>query len=728
MTRFAPHTPAGKLIAGLLIGLLVALLTLILDRSGVLEAYRLKTLDLLFQKALPSRPPHPEIVVIAVDQASLEFYQPQGITWPWPRQMYCPIVDYCRHAGARAIIFDVLFTESSSYGHEDDVQLAQSLRRANNGFLSLFVSRNFHEQSSGDRDWLLNHGLVVAGTPPVADLGYRSVILPVPPLRDASVGLGNVESRPDADGVYRRLPLLIPFQGRWWPQLALAAFLRHQPPGALGWQPAGLELIPSASSLANRPPVTTIIPLLPDGRFLLKFRPGPRPYRRYSAANVIQSYIQWQAGEKPIHPLADFAHKWVLIGFTAPGLYDLKPTPLSPIYPGVEIQATLLDNLLSRDYLVPLGKGTAGLLTLGLGVATALTVLLAPALWLTLLSLAGYLTLIAALAVLLFGQGLWWDAVPPLLAVVFAFGISAAYSYSTEGRQKRAIRRMFAHYMSELLIEELVKHPEKLRLGGERREVTVFFSDLAGFTGISERLGPEALVALLNDYLSQMTDIILAHGGIIDKYEGDAIMAFWGAPVSQPDHAARACLAALEQQRQLETMRKRWQGQHLPLLRARLGINTGEAIVGNLGSRTRFDFTVIGDAVNLASRLEGANKIYGTTILISETTARQAATQVELREIDLITVKGRAAPVRIYEVLGVKGQVSPEVLQARDLFDQGLALYRQQQWNQAQALFQQLLALRSEDGPTRVFLARCQQLAGQETSPCWDGVYRLTSK
>ena len=713
MFKLTAQTRAGKITAGLLIGLLVGMLTLGLDASGLLEGYSLKTLDLLFQKALPSQPGHADIVIIEVDQASLEFYQNQGITWPWPRQMYGPIIDYCRLAGAQAIIFDVLFTESSSYGLDDDLRLAHSLSQAGNGFLAMFLTRNPRENNAPDQDWLQSQSLTVAGVPPMVNPGYRSVILPIPSLRKAAAALGNVECCPDNDGVYRRLPVLVPFQGQWCPQLAMSAFLYQRQPLTLTWQPDGLMIKGAAGSEANQPSSAELIPLLPDGKLLLKYRPGARPYRRYPAANVIQSYVQSQAGQKPLHPLSEFSQKWVLVGFTAPGLYDLKPTPLSPIYPGVAIQATLLDNLLTRDFLIPMGRGGALMLTLGLGLASALTVLWVPALWLTLLSLIGYLVLTITLAVVLFVSGVWMDAVPPLVAVVFGFGVSAAYSYSTEGRQKRAIRRMFAHYMSEALIQDLVKNPGKLRLGGERREMTIFFSDLAGFTGISEGLSPEALVPLLNEYLTRMTDIIMASGGIIDKYEGDAIMAFWGAPVFQPDHAGRACLAALEQQRQLELLRSQWQARGLPNFAARMGINTGEVVVGNLGSDTRFDFTVIGDAVNLASRLEGANKSYNTTILISETTAEQAAAQVELREIDLIAVKGRAAPVRVYEVLAPKGQIVAEMVQVRELFAQGLARYRQQRWAEAQELFQQVLDHRPGDGPAQVFLARCQRLSGR---------------
>jgi adenylate cyclase len=282
--------------------------------------------------------------------------------------------------------------------------------------------------------------------------------------------------------------------------------------------------------------------------------------------------------------------------------------------------------------------------------------------------------------------------------------------------------------MSDLLVQDLLKHPEKLRLGGEKRVLTVFFSDLAGFTSMSEKLTPEEVVTMLNRYLTAMTDIILASGGIIDKYEGDAIMAFWGAPLPQEDHAARACLAALDNQARLAELREEFIRTGLPPVHARIGINTGEMIIGNLGSIQRFDFTVIGDSVNLASRLEGAGKEYGTAILISEETYRQAQPQVEVRELDLLQVKGKHLPVRIYELVAKKGGLDADRKRVCGLFAEGLDLYRKQDWGEAVRRFQQVLELIPEDGPSKTFIRRCQSYRENPPEPGWDGVYRLTTK
>jgi adenylate cyclase len=327
-----------------------------------------------------------------------------------------------------------------------------------------------------------------------------------------------------------------------------------------------------------------------------------------------------------------------------------------------------------------------------------------------------------------FRQNIWVDGILLAASLGLTFAMSTAFSYATEGRQRRQIKQVFSHYMSDLLIQDLLRNPDKLRLGGEKRVLTVFFSDLAGFTTLSEKLTPDEVVTLLNRYLTAMTDIILDSGGLIDKYEGDAIMAFWGAPLPQEDHALRACRAALDNQTRLAELRQEFMKMGLPPVHARIGINTGEMIIGNMGSNQRFDFTVIGDSVNLASRLEGVGKEYGTRIIISEDTYRQAADGLEVRELDLIRVKGKEMPVRIYELLAKKGALDERGQKVRDLFAEGLAHYRRQDWSEAISRFQGILALAIEDGPAQTFIKRCQEFMQVPPPAPWDGVYRLTSK
>ena len=349
--------------------------------------------------------------------------------------------------------------------------------------------------------------------------------------------------------------------------------------------------------------------------------------------------------------------------------------------------------------------------------------------------LAATLTGFAALALAYLGLvvgafhvGWWADPVLPGVALGLSFALAAAFSYATEGRQKLYIRRMFGQYMSETVINHLLEHPEKLQLGGERRRVTLFFSDLAGFTTISERLSPETVVSLLNDYLSRMTEIILEEAGTVDKFEGDAIMAFWGAPLDQPDQAARACRAALRQQAALKELNRQFTGLNLPPLSMRIGLHTGDAIVGNLGSEKRFDYTVIGDTVNLASRLEGVNKFYGSHIMASEVTVAACAGAVEFRELDLVAVKGKEQAVRVFEVLGLTGELEPEVIRRRQDFAQALELYRQRRFPEALAGFEAIGAAAPEDGPARTYRDRCRRFQEAPPPADWDTVFRPEGK
>jgi len=705
----------AKWLAALMLTLAALVLSLVLDLSGAIQPYRLKTLDALFRR-VPLPAASPQVVVVTVDQPDLDFFKTQGVTWPWPRQLYAPLIEYCRWAGAKAVIFDILFTEASSYGAEDDQKFARAAAAAGNVALPFFLSREAKPPNPSEADLLKQAGLTIPGPAPGDPPGYRSVVTPIPGLLAAAGALGNVESRPDADGIYRRVRLVAPFQDKWLPNLGFAAFHRFGATAPLQFVPGGLKV----GDLA--------IPLDGEGQFLLKFRGPSRSHKRFSAANLIASEARRQHGQPPIYPPADFAGKWVLVGLTAPGLLDLKASPVAAIYPGVEVHATLLDNLLRGDFLrpAPIWAMWGGMLAFS--AAMVLVVLFFSGLAATLTGFAALALAYLGLVIGAFHYGWWADPVLPGIALALSFTLAAAYSYATEGRQKLYIRRMFGQYMSDTVINHLLEHPEKLDLGGERRRVTLFFSDLAGFTTISERLSAETVVSLLNDYLSRMTEIILDEAGTVDKFEGDAIMAFWGAPLDQPDQAARACRAALRQQAALQDLNRQFAGLDLPPLSMRIGLNTGDAIVGNLGSAKRFDYTVIGDTVNLASRLEGVNKFYGSHVMASEATAAECAGMVEFRELDLVAVKGKEQAIRVFEVLGLAGELAPELIERRQDFARALELYRQGRFPEAGAGFEAILMANPEDGPARVFRDRCRTFVEAPPPPDWDTVFRPEGK
>lgn len=700
-------------IAGLIV-LLAWGLSLGLDLAGVLKPYSLKTLDLLF-RAAPLPPASPEVVVVTVDQPDLDFFQKQGVSWPWPRQLYAPILEFCRRAGARAVIFDILYTETSVYGPEDDQRLAQAMAASGEVVLPVFLSREAKEPGPRTEEVLAKAGLPFQGPLPPGLTTYQGVTPPIAPLLKAATGLGNVECGPDPDGIYRRVPLVSAWRGRVVPILTFAAFCRFQAQGP--WRFEAGELVQG----------TYRVPVDEAGRLLLKFRGPSRSFKRFSAANLIQSEVRLQHGKAPFYQPEDFAGKWVLVGLTAPGLLDLKPSPLAAVFPGVELHATLLDNLLQGDFLRPAPLGLIWLWALVLAGGVTLAVLFSARLTVTLAAPALLLLLLGGVSFAAFRAGWWADPVVPGVALGAAFALAAAYSYATEGRQKLAIRRMFAQYMSEKVITHLMAHPERLELGGERRHLTLFFSDLAGFTSLSEGLAPEKVVGLLNDYLSRMTDIILAEEGTVDKFEGDAIMAFWGAPLPQEDQALRACRAALRQQAALAELNRHFAELGLPPLSMRIGLHSGEAVVGNLGSQKRFDYTAIGDSVNLASRLEGLNKFYGTAILASETTAQECGDGVLFREVDRVAVKGRETPVAVFQPLGLAGDLDPLEAARSQEFAGALELYRQGKFMEAGARFEKILAQNPEDAPARVFLERCRRFQGSPP-PEWDGVFRPEGK
>ncbi len=715
MGNFLISSAQKKFLAAAVVTLATMFLTVVLEVTGLVSPYRLKTLDLLFRH-VPLPKASPQVVVVTVDQPDLDFFKDQGVTWPWPRQVYAPIIDFCRRAKARAVIFDILFTEASSYGPQDDQRLAQAVAAAGNVVLPFFLSRQEKAPNPTEADLLAKAGLTITGPPPSDLPQYRSLLSPIPPLLAGAQALGNVECRPDGDGIYRRLPLVAPFKDRWLPLLAFAAWLRLDAAAPLSFAPGAL--------MVNK----HRLPLDDQGQLLLKFRGPSRSHPRFSAANMIKSEYQISHGLTPVYAPEVLAGKWVIIGLTAPGLMDLKASPVAAVYPGSEIHATLLDNLLQGDFLQTAPRWLWWAWTVALTGGMVLVVLFSPSLTGVLGGLVVFSLINLGLCIFAFMAGWYLDPVLPDESLSMGFALAAAYSYATEGRQKKAIRGMFGQYMSETVISHLLAHPEKLKLGGERRRVTLFFSDLAGFTTLSERLEAETVVALLNDYLSRMTEIILDETGTVDKFEGDAIMAFWGAPLDQEDQAVRACRAALAQQAALTELNRAFAEQNLPTLKVRIGLHTGDAIVGNLGSAKRFDYTVIGDTVNLASRLEGLNKFYGTTIMASEATVQECGDEMACRELDLVSVKGRETPVRVFEVMALKGELTAATAALKEKFAQGLEFYRQGDFSPAAAAFAAALELAPEDGPSQAFLNRCQLLQANPPPAPWDTVFRPDAK
>jgi adenylate cyclase len=692
----------NKWIRGLVIGAAVFVFVLILSLAHVFDVWEWKTWDLRLRFfSDPSRASE-NIVIFLVDQESLDVYEEQqGISWPWPREMHSYILQYCREAGARDVFIDFIFSESSVYGLEDDLALAAAMEQSGNVFLPLSLSKTLKGDGENYPDLLKRFALSENPFPRHAVHAMQSVSLPVESLMHSAQGLGNTTFTQDKDGIYRRIPLLFSLNGLLVPSVPLALTLFH-----------------------DGDPDLTQVPFDSSGQMVIRYYGPTGTYTSYSAAAIINSLAQMQEGKPPQIPPETLKGKTVFIGSSAPGILDLRSMPLSPVCPGVEVLATALDNLLQKDFIRIPHLFVLLIFLSFLCFLTSIGTSLLSKTWMTVLLGLFCLALPIAFACLGFLAGYWLEFVAPSFAVILSFTSATLLNYSLEGRQRRFIKSAFRHYLSPHVIEKVLENPSLLRLGGEKRIISSLFSDVAGFTSISENLSPEELVHLLNDYLSEMTDIILSLGGTLDKYEGDAVIAFWNAPLDQPDHARRACLAALRCQKKLEESRPVFAAKFGHELYMRIGINSGPAVVGNMGSHSRFDYTAMGDTVNLASRLEGACKHYGLPILIGESTFTVVKEDILAREVDLIRVVGKSKPERIYQPIEEKDEVTPDGIERVAVFHKALQFYRKQQWDEALPLFESF----EKDRVAQIYVDRIIQLKKSPPSEDWSGVHELKQK
>jgi adenylate cyclase len=640
------------------------------------------------------------IVLVEIDQHSIDFYNEKfGITWPWPRSFYARVIDYLHDSGARAIGIDLIFSEPSVIDAEEDSIFAASVRKAGNVFFPL------HFGSSTDNQRSIEHLAIPFPIEETAAFKFPSeenVQTPIKELLETCRGAGYVDQAPDKDAIYRRLSHFVEYKGKIYPSLplAMALFLKGKSAGDGGAAPLSAG----------------------DAVPLVKYY-HEDSFSWFSIGDLIQSQVLVAEGGEPIKPPRLFKDKVVFIGATAPGLLDLRPTPVNPRTPGFVINATALANFLKDDYLRPVH--TLIQWALVLMIIFVLNYLLSKAdsyLIQVFISLTA-VSVLLPLNVFFFKQNMVLDFLPQFIAVVLVSAYVVYYRYRTVGKEKRFLRQAFRNYLSESLLADIVKDPKKLRLGGEKKSVTIFFSDLAGFTTMSESLEPEEVVNILNIYLERMTQFVLKNNGYLNKFEGDAIMAFWGAPVSIDRHASPAVKTALECQKELELLNQEFIQKGLPALGMRIGLNTGDVIVGNIGSAKRFEYTVIGDAVNLASRLEGINKQYGTGIICGSITQERAKDDFVFRRLDRIRVKGKLKPTEIFEVACEKEAASDALMQKVRQFEEALELYFKGSFQDALSLFESI----NNDGPSDVFANRCKRLL--ENPPAdWDGIISYKEK
>jgi len=691
-----------KIVRGLLAGLAAFGLSLAAEFLGLTRPLEWKSWDWRVRLFADPSEASRDIAIVLIDQYSLDVYQKEkGITWPWPRQMYSALITYFHQGGAKACFVDMDLSAASPFGTEDDQDLAESMARAGNAFLPVSLSAEQEEAVPVPPDLLKPFAYAGRGFPPRALFRAKAASLPAGPLLESVRGVGNVLFTPDGDGIFRRLPLLFDYKGLVLPSVPLAV-----------------------AGFVGRDSGPWKIPLDPSGRMILHYHGPSGTYKTYSAAALVNSWAQLEEGITPQVAPQEFAGKIILIGGSAAGILDLRPTPLSPVSPGVEINATAIDNLLAGDYFRTPAPGVFWLFMLVCSLAAGIGTSYLRKVWHISLFFLVCVGLPAAGAGIAYILGFWLGLVGAEAGAILAFIGASLLNFSTEGKQRRFIKNVFRHYLSPHVIEQIIQDPSLLKLGGERREITSFFSDVAGFTAISESLPPERLVSLLNAYLSAMTDIILSTGGTLDKYEGDAIIAFWNSPLDQPDHASRACRAALECQKRLAELRPLFREQFGHEVFMRIGLNSGPAVVGNMGSGQRFDYTAMGDTVNLASRLEGASKRYKVPVLIGEQTWQRISETFITRKVDVIRVVGKTKPVTVYDVIGEKGSVPDESMTRVRLFGLAMEAYGRREWDRAALLFGNI----EGDPLSALYTERCLSLKKAPPADEWDGILDLKEK
>ena len=664
--RFSPKKEMLNRLCALLHSapVVVSIVTLLLFASlSAWDGWRrleLKGYDLLMVTSAPGKSTLP-ITIIGIDEPSLAQI---GKQWPWPRRMHGELLEQLNRAGALVVAFDLLLSEPSN--EEDDKLFAAAIAKAGNVVLTADL---VYQETQHVRQWLR--------------------VEPIDAFKAAGAANGLAAIPRDSDLVLRRMP-----EGTdvFWREIIRRVNLLR--PGLLE-EPPSLE-------------GKMIGYIGPDHTF---------PF---------VSYYQALHADTDLPP-GIFQDQIVVVGrnvksaMETGGNEDNFATPFTGwtgwLTPGAEVHANALESALSRRNVTPLSWAW-NLALLAFAISTSALVMRR---WRPFVSAAFMLLLLMIILVghwwLFAHYKLWLPAMAAMMSVVMVYAGLGGHAFFSEQRQRRETRRAFSLYLAPEVVDEIMAHPERLKLGGERREITLVFTDLKGFTNISEQLGPEQVAQLLNEHFSRATAIIKRHGGTVNRFIGDAIMAIWGAPLTDEKHPLNACLAAREMQRDMHELRADFSKRGLPPIFMRVGIHTGPAIVGNLGAADRFDYTAIGDSVNLAARLEGVNKLYGTEILVSSATVQQLGGVLSLRQVDLVVVKGKTEAVQIFTF--------SENASINALTVKALHAYHDKRWDDSEALWQEILTFAPEDNISTLYLARIAAFRVKPPADGWNGAVAL---
>ncbi len=676
-------TSKNKLAVAIAFGLAITVFFAFIASFTVLDLWQLKLSDRLFKDFNPSE----NIIIVRIDEKTIDPVNGLGEVARWTRAYYAQALENLNKYNPKVVAFDVFFAGSRE--PKGDKKFIDALAKTSHPILALIFKTS-------------------------ETTGRQGIELPYEPLRTIeNIVLRTVDTLPDKDAVVRNyLPYTKENETQIvYDSIALAAVKAFAPLQA-----------------------TNIDELsLPYHKMLINYASSPSSQLlQYRSISFLDLYKDEYVGFNP----NQFKDKIVLFGASFRGSQDAyftPPDPTSQMY-GVEIHANAIQTILDQKFLRNMEVTEKIILLAVLCLAAAFVFLYTP-IWLSLVFLCGIAVLYTLAAGFAFDHGLILDLVHPYLALVTVFVASYMYRYFTEFKEKTQLKGAFSRYVNPDLVKQILEHPENVKLGGEKREITVLFTDIAHFTSISEKLTPESLVTLLNEYFQAMSDVIMAEGGTVDKYEGDAIMAFFGAPLQQEDHALRAGRTALKMREKLEELLGQWEqaeplpgGEQRPVIDFRCGLSSGEVIVGNMGSSKHLEYTVMGDIVNLGSRLEGANKKYGTHIMVSEATHEKVKDFFAMRELDIIKVVGKNQSIKVYELLNLKGELVPAAAQLLDWYNEGINLYHQRKFAQALEQFEKILKVYSQDEPSKLYKQRCEVLRDFPPPANWDGVFEMGSK
>jgi adenylate cyclase len=733
IARFWRRFGVGRAVS---LALLAALVMLRIADPAALEALRSRTFD-FYQRVMPRDAALRPAVIVDIDEASLKAFG----QWPWPRTLLADLTTRLTRMGAAAIAFDIIFAEpdrmspsvaADSFRNLDDATRAQLKTLPDNDAVFAEAMRR-SRVVLGESGHHLPDG--AAKPPPVGFammgpdpkgflLNYPGLIGNLPVLEQAASGRGMLTIQPEADGIVRRVPMLMIAQNTLMPAMTLDM----------------LRVVTRASAFRVNSDATGVrsvaIPALDmptDGQGQLWIHFAPYDANRYvSVKDVLEDRV----------PPERIARKLVLVGTSAVGLRDIKATPIDPAMSGVEIHAQVLESILSKSVLTRPGYAIGAEL-----VATVLfgvtIIALGPVLGAAMMLGLGAIVAAALAAgswVLFAQQRMLIDATFPLVATFLIYLALIFTNYFREQLQRHRIRTAFGQYLSPSLVAQLSQSHETLTLGGEDRTMTIMFSDVRGFTTISEMYkdDPQGLTTLMNNLLTPLTNAIIERNGTIDKYIGDAIMAFWNAPLHDANHEANACHAALEMLRRIETLNEQREkdaaagGQRFIPIKVGVGINTGRCVVGNMGSDLRFNYSVLGDSVNLASRLEGQSKNYGVGIVIGANTQKAVGDRFATLELDRITVKGKTEPETVYTVLGADDVLRrDDYVNLREAFTDMLTAYRKQDFDAAEQMILRCHEAAHPFGLDRLVDIYTLRIAGfrKEAPPAdWNGVFALDTK